>query len=378
MPSDYYETLGVGREATEQELRRAYRTLAKEHHPDRNDGDPEAEGRFKEILEAYEVLKDDQKRAAYDRYGHAGVRGGGGGGAPGGFGGFDDLGDILEEVFFGGRARPRTRRAGPVPERGADQRLKLRLGFEEAVFGTKRSADVVRRETCGTCGGNGAAPGTTPVRCAACDGMGQVRRVRQSLLGSIVNVETCAECSGNGVTVSERCEECSGRGRLQRSRTLDIDVPAGIEKGTQIRLTGEGEHGAHGGPPGDLYIVLDVEPHATFRRSANELLLDLRVNPADAALGADVEVPTLEGDETITIAPGTQSGDTVRIPERGVPMLRSSGRGDLIITVYVMTPEKLTREQRDLMEQLRSTLPHAEILDHEKGGFWERVRERFT
>lgn len=376
MQRDYYETLGVGREATEQELRRAYRVLAKEHHPDVNGGDPNAAGRFKEINEAYEVLKDQRKRAAYDRFGHAGVKAAGG--APGGFGGFDDLGDIIEEVFFGGRGRQQTRRAGPVPERGSDQRIKIRLTFEEAVFGTKRSVDVVRRETCETCGGNGAAPGTTPARCSACDGMGQVRRVRQSLLGSIVNVETCAECSGQGVTVTERCDPCRGRGRIQRPRTLDVDVPAGIERGTQIRLSGEGEHGLHGGPPGDLYIVLDVEPHHTFRRNGTDILLDLRVNPADAALGAEVEIPTLEAEHTITIASGTQSGDTIRIPERGVPILRGTGRGDLIVTVFVMTPEKLTREQRDLMERLRSTLPRAEVLDHAKGGFWERVRERFT
>ncbi len=376
MARDYYETLGVGREATEQEVRRAYRVLAKEHHPDVNGGDERSSVRFKEINEAYEILKDERKRAAYDRYGHAGVKGAGA--SASGFGGFDDLGDIIEEVFFGGRSRPRTRRAGPVPERGADQRIKVRLSFEEAVFGTKRSADVVRRETCDTCGGNGAAPGTNPSRCSACDGMGQVRRVRQSLLGSIVNVETCAECSGNGVTVTDRCTECIGRGRVQRSRTLDVDVPAGIEKGTQIRLSGEGEHGVHGGPPGDLYIVLDVEPHHTFRRNGVDILLDLRVNPADAALGAEVEVPTLEGDETIPIAAGTQSGDTIRIEERGVPILRGTGRGDLVVTVFVMTPEKLTRQQRDLMEQLRTTLPRAEVLDRNMGGFWERVRERFT
>jgi len=377
MQRDYYEVLGVERDADTQTLRRAYRRLAKVHHPDVNPEDPESALRFKEISEAYEVLREPSTRAAYDRFGHAAVNGAAGRAAGAGFAGFDDLSDILEGMFgFGARGGRRS--TGPMPEQGSDQRVKLRLSFEEAVFGAHRKVDVVRRETCDTCRGSGAAPGTKPESCSTCEGAGQVRRVRQSMLGSIVNVETCASCRGSGQTVSDPCETCRGRGRSQRARTLEIDVPAGVEKNTQMRVAGQGEHGLHGGPPGDLYVVLDVESHPTFHREGDDLHLEVRVNPADAALGAMIEVPTLEGDEEIRIPEGTQTGDTVRIPQRGVPHVRAAGRGDLIVRFHVMTPDKLSTEQRELLEQLRRTLPRAEVMARGKAGFWERVRERFT
>lgn len=380
MASDYYRVLGVERGASDDEIRRAYRSLARKHHPDANGGSPEAEARFKEIGEAYEVLRDPRKRATYDRFGSAGV--GGASGVPPGGVDFGDLGDILEEVFgfgFGGRARQRAgTRRGPSPERGADMQANLKLEFEEAVFGATRTVDVVRREICDACDGSGAAPGSQPATCGTCEGMGQVRRVQQSVLGSVVNVQTCPDCQGRGQVVHSPCPDCRGRGRRQRSRTLEVEVPAGVQRGTRIRLAGEGEHGVHGGPPGDLYIALDVAPHATFRRHGDDIEVELRVNPADAALGAELAVPTLEGPETVQLPAGSQSGDTIRLAGKGVPRLRKHGRGDLIVSVFVMTPEKLTREQRDLLEKLRATLPRSEVVEQEKTSFWDRVRERFT
>ena len=374
MATDFYDTLEVDRGASEDDIKRAYRRLARQYHPDVNP-DPVAADRFKAVSEAYEVLKDPRKRAAYDRYGHAGVRGGGG---PAGV----DIGDIsdLFEQFFGGfGGRQRARPTGPQPERGADMRLKLKLAFREAVFGVRRSVEVVRRETCEGCAGSGAAPGTAPTTCPQCSGTGQVRNVQQSVLGQFVNVRTCAECEGTGLYVATPCPDCRGRGRSQRTRALDIDVPAGVDKGTQVRLTGEGEHGRHGGGPGDLFIVLDVEPDPTFQRDGDDVLLDLRINPADAALGAEIEVPTLEGSATVQLPAGTQTGDSLRIPGQGVPHLRRSGRGDQVVTVFVKTPDKLTREQRDLLEQLRSTLPRAEVVERAgRGRFWDRVKERFS
>lgn len=378
MNRDLYEVLGVSRTADEATIRSAYRRLAKEHHPDVHGGSPEAEQRFKELQAAYEVLRDPKARGAYDRYGHAGLRGMSGRNGVD-FGDFGDIGEIFEELFgLGGRGRGRARRGGgPTPERGADMRLKLKLPFEEAVFGTKRTVEIVRRETCEVCGGSGAAPGTAPVACTTCDGLGQVRSVQQSVIGSFVNVQTCPTCSGTGRLVANPCEACRGRGRSQRTRSLEVDLPAGVESGTQVRLASEGEHGLWGGPHGDLYLLLDVEPHPTFQREGYDLHLELRVNPADAALGAELPVPSLEGEETIRLAPGTQTGDTVRVPGRGVPRLRGSGRGDLVVTVVVMTPEKLTGEQRDLLEQLRRTLPRAEVVRQERSSFWSRVREKF-
>lgn len=375
MTTDFYTTLEVDRGASEDDIKRAYRRLARQYHPDVNP-DPVAADRFKAVSEAYEVLKDPRKRAAYDRYGHAGVRGGGSGGAGVDIG---DISDLFEQFFGGFGGRQRARPTGPQAERGADMRLRLKLSFREAVFGVRRSVEVVRRETCEGCAGSGAAPGTAPTTCPQCSGTGQVRHVQQSVLGQFVNVRTCAECEGTGLHVDTPCPDCRGRGRSQRTRALDIDVPAGVDKGTQVRLTGEGEHGRHGGGPGDLFIVLDVEADPTFQRDGDDVLLDLRINPADAALGAEIDVPTLDGTATVQLPAGTQTGDSLRIPGQGVPHLRRSGRGDQVVTVFVKTPDKLTREQRDLLEQLRNTLPRAEVVERAgRGRFWDRVKERFS
>ena len=379
MTVDYYEVLKLERSASEDDVRRAYRRMAKEFHPDVNPDDSEADQNFKAINEAYEVLRDPQKRAMYDRFGHAGV-GRGAGPGPVGVDGFGDLGSIFEQFFgvgMGGRARSQ---GGPVPEQGADLRTSVHLAFEEAIFGVTRSVEVTRRELCDTCHGSGAAAGTKPMTCTACAGKGQVRQVQQSVFGNFVNVATCRECGGRGEVVAERCPACSGKGRVARTRHLDVDIPAGVDEGTQIRLNGQGDQGLFGGPPGDLYVVLEVAPHAAFERDGNNLHLELHINPADAALGTQVTVPTLGGPVPLRIPPATQSGDGLTLPGQGVPYLRRAGRGDLVVTVHVITPERLSREQKELMEALRATLPPAEVVERTSGGgsFWDKVREKFA
>ncbi len=374
MKLDFYDVLGIDRNATADEVRRAYRRLAKSHHPDLNRDDPEAETRFKQINEAYEILRDSQRRAAYDRYGHAGVRGVGRGG-PGIYPDFGDLGDIFEQ-FLGFGTRPRGRRR-PAAERGADHRTRLRLAFEEAVFGAPRQVEVTRLEGCELCGGTGAAPGTKPVGCQTCQGSGEIRHVQQSAFGAFVNVQACPACGGRGEVMPEVCQTCKGASRVRRQRKLTVDIPAGVEDGTQIRLSGEGDHGRWGGPAGSLYVVLEVESHPVFERQDRDILLQLRLNAADAALGTEVVIPTLEGTATLRIPPGTQTGDSFRLEQLGVPYLRSSGRGDQIVTAVVATPERLTGEQRQLLEQLRETLPQPEVVEHGRG-LWDRVRERFA
>lgn len=373
MKEDYYKVLGVDKRASPEDIRKAYRRMAKTYHPDVNHADAQADARFKSINEAYEVLRDPDKRALYDRLGHAGVSRG----APNtatGYADFGDLGDIFEQFFgFAGRGRGDAN----APQRGGDLRTRLKLRFEEAVRGVTRPVEVSRQEVCSACHGSGAAAGSQPRRCGSCNGSGQVRRAQQTIFGSFVNVQTCPACSGRGQVVQSPCRTCAGRGQERRSRTLEVDIPAGVEDGTQIRLTGEGHCGQFGGRPGDLYVALEVEPHPTFRRVGNDLHVELRLNAADAALGAEVMVPTLDGPVQVHVPAGTQTGDTLTLEQRGVPVLRRPERGNLIVSMYVTTPEKLSREQRQLLEQLRSTLPQAEVVDRSRHRFWERLRERF-
>lgn len=374
MKQDYYEVLGVERSASPDEIRRAYRQLARKYHPDVNHHDPAADARIKDINEAYEVLKDTDKRASYDRFGHAGV----GNGARGGvYTDFPDLGELFEQ-FFGSGGRTRGRGGRPAAERGGDLRTRLDLTFEEAVFGVTRTVAVTRREACEPCGGTGAAPGSRPVSCASCGGTGQLRRVQQSVFGSFVNVQTCPACAGRGEVMAERCTDCGGEGRGARRRTLEVDIPAGVEDGLQIRLSGEGDHGRWGGPAGDLFVQLAVAPHDLLLRQDNDIHVRLRLSVADAALGTAVEVPTLDGPATLQVPAGTQTGDHFRLEKRGVPYLKRNGRGDQIVTVFVATPAKLSREQRQLLEQLRPGLEAPQVMGRERGGFWEKVRERFS
>jgi molecular chaperone DnaJ len=359
---DYYEVLGVGRNSSGEDIRRAYRQLAKQFHPDINKEDGASE-RFKEINEAYAVLSDVERRSAYDRFGHAGLKGMN---IDFDFG----LGDIFEEFFGFSMGGGRRRNA---PHRGADLRYDLTLEFEEAVFGVEKVIDYSRQEVCSTCHGSGAEPGTSPVRCATCNGSGEVRQMRQTFLGSLVNVTTCPECRGRGETVSSPCHTCSGHGLERRRVEKAIEIPAGVDDGTQIRVTGEGEPGSNGGPKGNLYVFLHVKPHRFFRRRNDDILIDVGINIAQATLGADIQIPTLDGDETLKVPSGTQPGKVIRMRGKGVPRLRKNSRGDQLVILSVEIPKNLSTEQRDLMEGLADTLD-TEVHPHERG-FLDSLKE---
>ncbi|RME79069.1 MAG: molecular chaperone DnaJ [Chloroflexi bacterium] len=371
---DYYEILGVPRTASKEEIKKAYRRLARKYHPDVSQ-EPDAEAKFKEVNEAYQVLSDDEKRSMYDRFGHAGL---GGAGATGfdGFGfGFRDPFEIFEEVFgsfggFGGRARRHAR----SPRRGADLRYEMTLEFEEAIFGVEKEIEIPRQETCPTCTGSGVEPGTSPIRCPECNGTGEIRR--QS--GFFINIGTCPRCQGRGEIITTPCKECHGRGQVVRTRRLAVKVPPGVDNGTQIRLTGEGESGLNGGPPGNLYVVIRVKPHPYFRRQDDTIHLELAINITQAALGDEVEVPTLDGKVMMTIPAGTQTGDTIRLKGHGAPRLRrdgsTAGRGDQVVTIQVRTPTNLTPYQRDLLLELGKTLDR-EVVPQKEKSFFDRIRE---
>jgi molecular chaperone DnaJ len=348
---DYYDVLGVARDASEQDIKSAYRKLALKHHPDRNPGDGEAEEKFKEAAEAYAVLADADKRAAYDRFGHAGVSGAGG---------FDptifaDFGDIfggLRDIFgfgdfFGGGARPNG------PQRGADLRYDLEISFEESANGMETSVKIPRQESCEACKGSGAAPGTSPTTCPQCGGRGQVRYQQ----GFFTVAQTCRQCGGAGRVITKACPECRGHGQLARQRTLTVRIPAGIASGQRLRLYGEGEGGRRGGPAGDLYVVVHVQEHSVFRREGDDLFCRVPVTFPVLALGGDISVPTLAGQEKVTIPESTQNGQVFRLRGKGMPSVSGRGRGDLHVTVDVVTPKKLTKEQRHLLEQLAKTMP---------------------
>jgi molecular chaperone DnaJ len=360
---DYYEILGVPKNASSDDLKAAFRRLARQHHPDVNK-EPDAEERFKEINEAYAVLSDPDRRAAYDRFGHAGVRGPGG--APDFNVDFSDFADIFGDLFgFGGFGRT-SRRTRNAPRRGSDLQYRLELSFEEAVFGVEKEFEIVRDETCSACGGTGAEPGTSPVRCSTCNGSGEVRQMRQTILGSMVQVSTCPTCNGAGETIASPCHNCQGRGVERRTRKKIVSIPAGVDNGTQIRLAGEGQPGLNGGPNGNLYIAIEVKQHKYFRRRENDILLDLEVNIAQAALGADVEIPTVDGPAKLTIPAGTQPGKVLRLRNKGIPRLRGSGRGDQLVIVNVEVPTHLTADQRRLFEQLAKSLG-SEVKPQERG-----------
>jgi molecular chaperone DnaJ len=357
---DYYEVLEVDRSAGKEELKKAYRRLARRFHPDVNSEDG-ADERFKEINEAYEVLSNDTTRAAYDRFGHAGVKVPGGAGFDD-FAGFGGVADIFEEFFggFGGRRRQRG------PRRGADLRYDLRISFMEAVFGAEKEVEVTRPELCPHCHGHGAEPGTSTVRCTNCGGTGEVRMMRQSFLGSFVNVATCQVCSGTGESIPTPCTVCNGEKQVRRTRTLTVKIPAGVDSDTQIRLNSEGAPGIDGGPPGNLYVVLHVQKHDYFQRRGNDILLELEINVAQASLGDEVMVPTVDGEAKLTIPAGTQSGTVFRMRNFGVPRLRSSGRGDQLVMAHVAIPKDLSSEQRRLLTELAATLGKEVIPQQEK------------
>jgi molecular chaperone DnaJ len=350
---DYYEVLGIQRGASEAEIKSAYRKLALQYHPDRNPNNPDAEEKFKECSEAYAVLADAEKRSVYDRFGHAGVGGMGGGG---GFDAtvFQDFSDIFGEFFgfsdlFGqGRGGRRTR-----AQRGADLREDITLEFEEAVFGAERKITYRRHETCEACSGSGSAQGKAPATCRACGGRGQVRFQQ----GFFSIARTCPTCQGAGSAISDPCSKCKGAGQVIGQKTVDAKIPAGVEDETRIRFSGLGEAGVHGGPHGDLYVVLQVKEHPVFDRQGTDLHCVVPITFAQAALGAEIRVPTLEGEHMLKIPEGTQSGARLKIRGKGVPVLNGHGKGDLLVDVRVQTPTKLTKRQRELFQELQGTTP---------------------
>lgn len=349
---DYYEILGIPRNASAEDIKSAFRKLARQYHPDVSK-EANAEEKFKEINEAYGVLSDPEKRRRYDQYGRAGL------GEMGGMPDYAtmDFSDIFEEILGGfgfgmGGGGSRTRR----PHRGRDLQLQVVLTFEEAIFGVEKTIEFTKNEVCSACHGSGAAPGTTPQRCQTCGGRGEVRQVRQTIFGSMMQSGPCPTCNGRGEVITTPCPTCHGQGVERKTVRKVVSIPAGVDTGTQIRLAGEGEPGVLGGPQGNLYLLISVQPHKFFKRRGNDILLNLDVNIAQAVLGAEVEVPTVDGKEKLKIPAGTQPGRVFQIRGRGVPYLRKSGRGDQHVIINIEIPAKLTKEQRDLFEKLALTM----------------------
>lgn len=376
MARDYYEILGVSRNADTAEIKRAFRQLAREYHPDVSQH-PDAETRFKEINEAYEVLGDDGKRARYDRYGHAGVQGNGFGYSGGGVTGFEE---IFEEFFSGFAGARASGRRGPRP--GRDIRVDVTISFEESVFGLEKEIEIDRLEICTVCDGSGAEPGTSPVRCPMCNGSGEVRNVQQTFLGSMVRVTTCPQCQGRGEITDTPCHNCNGQRRERKRTVLNVEIPAGVHEGLQIQVRGEGDAGDPNAPKGNLYVIINVRDHEYFKRRNNDIILDININIAQAALGDVVRIPTTDGEVELTIPAGTQTGRVFRLRGKGMPRLRSdgtsSGRGDQLVYVQVAIPTSLTDQQRRLFEELGKTLGK-DIQPQTNGrGFFERVMDFFA
>ena len=369
---DYYEVLGVSRGATEAEIKSAYRKLAVRYHPDKNPGDEAAEEKFKEAAEAYSVLSDADQRARYDRFGHAGVSGAAGAASANwGAQGFGGIEDILGDLFgfgdmFGGRSAGGRRGSA---QRGSDLRYDLEMTLEEAASGMTAQLRIPRLEACETCSGSGAAAGTQPESCAACAGTGQVRYQQ----GFFSVARTCGQCRGTGRVIKNPCETCRGAGRVEREKQMEVKIPAGVETGSRLRVQGEGEAGTQGGPAGDLYVVIHVKQHDVFERQGNNLYASIPVTFAQAALGADVTVPTLEADHALKVPAGTQTGTVFRVKGQGMPALGGRGRGDLFVSVTVVTPTTLTREQRKLLEQL-AQIEEKDLTDK---GLMDKVRDIF-
>ena len=368
---DYYEVLGVDKSASQEEIKGAYRKLAKKYHPDLNPNNSEAEQNFKEVNSAYEVLSDEEKRARYDRFGPEGVNGPGGGQ---GFGGFGDIFEDIFDIFGGGfSGQSQGRRTGP--QRGSDLRYNLEIEFEEAIFGIEKEIKIRRTESCSTCNGSGAKPGTHKETCTTCHGTGQVRYSQQSPFGTMIRTATCNQCGGSGEIIKEKCNTCHGSGTEVKDKKLKVKVPAGVNNDSIISIRGEGEGGLRGGPSGDLYIYITVKEDEIFIRDGNNIFLNIPISFTEAALGAELDIPTLEGKEKYAIPEGTQTGSRFRMKNRGVPNLRGGGRGDLYFTVDIQVPKKLTERQREILNQLAKE--QGEEVREQKKSFFEKVKDAF-
>ena len=364
---DYYETLGIGRDASGDEIKKSYRRLAMKYHPDRNKDDADAEAKFKEAKEAYEVLKDADKRAAYDRFGHDGLRGAQGGGGYSADGFSDIFGDVFGDIFGGGR------RGASQVFRGADLGYELRLDLETAVSGDSVKIDVPTQVSCEDCGGSGAEKGSDPVKCTTCGGAGQVRMQQ----GFFSIQQTCPACKGNGTVITKPCHTCHGRGRMAKTKTLNVKVPAGVDDGDRIRLSGEGEAGRNGGPPGDLYVEIRVTPHKIFERDGADLSCEVPISFGAATLGGEVELPTLEGNVSLKIPAGTQSGKVFRLRGKGVTTVRDPRVGDLFARVAVETPVHLTSEQEELLRRFDESVSAGGERHNPRAGGWLETVKRF-
>ena len=389
---DYYEVLGVSKDADDAAIKKAYRALAKKNHPDMNPGDAEAEKKFKEASEAYAVLSDAEKRRQYDQFGHAAFEGGAGG--AGGFGGFDfngaDFGDIFGDIFgdlFGGGGR-RGGRANNGPMKGANIRKSIRITFEEAVFGCKKELEVILKDPCTTCGGTGAKPGTSPETCPKCGGKGQVVYTSQSFFGTVQNVQTCPNCGGSGKVIKEKCTSCSGTGYTSSKKKIEVTIPAGIDNGQSVRIREKGEPGTNGGPRGDLLVEVNVSRHPIFQRQDMHIFSTVPISFAQAALGGDVKIQTVDGAVIYNVKPGTKTDTKVRLKGKGVPSLRNSAvRGDHYVTLVIQTPEKLSAEAKEALrrfDELSGNSLHQNDSNPEKSekktkrkGFMDKVKEAF-
>jgi len=375
---DFYEVLGVSKDATEADIKKQYRKLAKQFHPDINPGNDDAAHKFREATEAYEVLSDDGKRRQYDQFGHAAFSQGGGGGGYGGFeGGFGDMGDMFGDIFgdfFGGGSR---RRQDNGPRQGASLRASLELEFEEAVFGTDKDINITVSDECETCHGSGAKPGTHAETCSQCKGAGQVRFNQQTILGTVTSTRTCPACNGAGKIIKEKCQSCTGTGYTKSRKKISVTIPAGIDNGQSIRLKGKGEPGTNGGPRGDVLLTIYIKPHQEFERQGNDIYYQMRINIAQAALGAEIEVPTLDGKVKYPIGAGTQSGTRFRLRGKGVPFInQSKSRGDQYVDVIVDTPSKLSQRQKELFEELADTFGD-DAENKRKKGFFDKMKDAF-
>ncbi len=368
---DYYEVLGVDKDASEADLKKAFRKLARQYHPDVNPGDQEAEAKFKEVSEAYEVLSDPQKKAQYDQFGHAAFGNGAGeAGFGGGFQDFGGFGDIFD-MFFGGTGGQRRR----GPAKGADLRYNMEITFEEAAFGVEKDISIPKTEFCDKCEGTGAAPGSSPKKCTKCNGTGQVQFAQTTPFGRFVQSRVCETCQGEGVIIEKPCTKCGGKGTVRKTAKIHVRIPGGVDTGSRLRVAGEGEPGDRGGPRGDLYIYLQVKSHRTFRRDGNDVLSEVKVSFPQAALGDELEVPTLDGKVMLKIPEGTQSGTSFRLKGKGITDLHGYGRGDQHVKVIVVTPTKLTEEQRELLQKFAEA--SGENPAGVERGFFDKVKDAF-